>query len=123
METNDFQTASKRTMRIDDGYYLSCIEGISEDKLRLLNAALGLPGEAGEFADQVKKVIFQGHELDREKLKGELGDIAFYIVMACVSLNIDFEEVLIDNVKKLRKRFPNGFTQAASIARVDVGSK
>jgi NTP pyrophosphatase (non-canonical NTP hydrolase) len=45
----------------------------------LINGVMGLCGEAGEAIDIVKKHLAQGHELDREKLIGELGDIAWYL--------------------------------------------
>ena len=45
----------------------------------LLNATLGLCGETGEFADLIKKYLFQGHPQNLEKIKAELGDILWYL--------------------------------------------
>ena len=44
----------------------------------LENALMGLCGESGEAIDLLKKHRFQGHPLDKEKLKKELGDVAWY---------------------------------------------
>ena len=45
----------------------------------LINGVMGLCGESGEAIDIVKKHLAQGHELDKEKLIKELGDIAWYL--------------------------------------------
>lgn len=87
---------------------------------QLLNAALGLAGEAGEFADLVKKHAFQGHELDRDKVVKELGDVRYYLELACITLGITITEVEETNKDKLLKRYPNGFTVEASIRRADT---
>lgn len=47
------------------------------DRLKL-ECALGLCGEAGEVAEQVKKHFFHGHELDKRHMIEELGDVAWY---------------------------------------------
>ena len=46
----------------------------------LINGVMGLCGEAGEAIDIVKKHLAQGHELDREGLIKELGDVAWYLL-------------------------------------------
>lgn len=75
----------------------------------LANAALGLCGESGEFADQLKKFAFQGHKLNREHLEKELGDILWYVALACDALGTDMETVMKKNVIKLQSRYPDGF--------------
>lgn len=80
----------------------------------LTNVGLGLAGEAGEAADLIKKHIHQGHELDKEKFMGELGDIAWYIALGCTVINTDLEEVLKANIDKLRRRYPDGFDPECS---------
>lgn len=42
----------------------------------LINSVMGLCGESGEAIDIVKKWLAQGHELDKDHLAKELGDIA-----------------------------------------------
>lgn len=75
----------------------------------LMNALMGLCGESGEAIDLMKKHLYQGHELDREKLIKELGDIAWYLAEAATGLDIDLSEVLQRNLDKLHARYPQGF--------------
>lgn len=83
----------------------------------LINSVMGLCGESGEAIDIVKKWLAQGHELDREHLKKELGDIAWYLAEAAFSLDIKLEDVLVANIEKLKKRYPDGFEAKRSIER------
>lgn len=83
----------------------------------LLNAVLGLAGEAGEVADLYKKFLIHGHELNKEKLILELGDIRWYLELACECLGTTVEEIELKNVEKLRKRYPEGFSTRASLNR------
>jgi NTP pyrophosphatase (non-canonical NTP hydrolase) len=85
----------------------------------LINGVMGLCGEAGEAIDIVKKHLAQGHELDREKLIGELGDIAWYLAETATVLDVDLEEVLTRNIEKLKRRYPEGFDQQKSINRTE----
>lgn len=75
----------------------------------LIDAALGLTGEAGEVADLVKKANYQGHILDKDAIMKELGDVAWYIALACQGLGVTMQEVFQMNVDKLKKRYPDGF--------------
>jgi NTP pyrophosphatase (non-canonical NTP hydrolase) len=92
-----------------------------ERRERLLNAALGLCGEAGEFADTLKKSEFHGHALDEAELRKELGDVLWYVALACDALGVGMGEVMAQNIEKLRRRYPNGFSQERSIHRKDEG--
>ena len=83
----------------------------------LLNGVMGLCGEAGECIDIVKKHLHQGHELDREKLCKELGDVAWYLAETAYALGLSLEEVLRGNLDKLKKRYPQGFDAQKSINR------
>jgi|TARA_R110000744_G_scaffold339637_1_gene444772 NTP pyrophosphatase (non-canonical NTP hydrolase) len=76
-----------------------------------LNSAIGIAAEGGEFAEIPKKVCFQGKPLDEETIfhaKRELGDIIWYWMNACRSLNLDPNEVIAENVHKLKSRYPGG---------------
>ena len=75
----------------------------------LMNALMGLCGESGEAIDLMKKHLYQGHELDREKLIKELGDVAWYLAEAATGLKIELSEVLQRNLDKLHARYPKGF--------------
>ena len=83
----------------------------------LINGVMGLCGESGEAIDIVKKHLHQGHELDKEKLAKELGDIAWYLAETAWALDIPLENILQGNIDKLKKRFPEGFSTERSIAR------
>ena len=84
---------------------------------RLIIAALGLAGEAGEFANMVKKLTAHGHQIPVEKLAEELGDVLWYVAEAATMINLDLGKIAWDNVKKLRRRYPEGFSQEDSINR------
>ncbi len=75
----------------------------------LMNALMGLCGESGEAIDLMKKHLYQGHELDRQKLIKELGDVAWYLAEAATGLGVDLSEILQGNLDKLHARYPNGF--------------
>ena len=83
----------------------------------LINAVMGLCGESGEATDIVKKHLFQGHDLDREKLAKELGDIAWYLAEAATALDLDLEDIFDANIEKLKLRYPEGFDAERSIHR------
>ena len=83
----------------------------------LINGVMGLCGESGEAIDIVKKHLAQGHELDREGLIKELGDIAWYLAETAYALDVSLEEVLSRNIEKLKKRYPDGFETARSVSR------
>lgn len=83
----------------------------------LINGVMGLCGESGEAIDIVKKHLAQGHELDREHLIKELGDIAWYLAETATALDVDLEEVLVRNIEKLKNRYPEGFSTEKSLNR------
>ena len=83
----------------------------------LINGVMGLCGESGEAIDIVKKHLHQGHELDKEKLAKELGDIAWYLAETAWALDIPLEDILQGNIDKLRRRFPEGFSTDRSVMR------
>jgi NTP pyrophosphatase (non-canonical NTP hydrolase) len=77
----------------------------------LLTGAVGLGSESGEFQEIVKKMVFQGKPLNEDNIfhmKRELGDIAWYWVNACNALGLDPNEVIAENVEKLKARYPGG---------------
>ena len=79
---------------------------------RLLTAALGLGSETGEFVEIVKKMYLQGKPPSEDNIfhmKRELGDIMWYWVTACASLNLDPFEVISENQKKLEARYGEQF--------------
>ena len=83
----------------------------------LINGVMGLCGESGEVIDIVKKHHAQGHELDKEKIIEELGDVCWYIAEIAYVLDVKLEDVFEGNINKLSKRYKNGFTKEESINR------
>lgn len=83
----------------------------------LINGVMGLCGESGEAIDIVKKHLAQGHDLDRDALIKELGDIAWYLAETAYALDVSLEDVFQKNIDKLKKRYPEGFSQSRSVCR------
>ena len=103
MTLNEYQTLAKRTF--------------NTDVATLDNAVLGIAGEAGEIADYLKKIKFQGHRYNPEIMKEELGDLLFYVANAARLCGHTLQEVAEHNNTKLLKRYPNGFEEKRSIER------
>ena len=79
---------------------------------RLITAALGISAEGGEFAEIIKKAVFQGKPLDDDAqyhMKRELGDVMWYIAQACIALDCSLEDIIYMNIEKLEARYPDGF--------------
>lgn len=77
----------------------------------LLTGAMGMCGEAGEFSEIIKKVVFHGKELTQEvhdHLVKELGDVIWYWTNTCRALGVSQEEVIVRNMEKLMPRYPGG---------------
>lgn len=77
----------------------------------LLTGSIGIASEGGEFAEIVKKCVFQGKPLDEDTIfhaKRELGDIMWYWINSCRALGLDPDSVVEENVRKLESRYPGG---------------
>ena len=71
----------------------------------VMNASLGLVGEAGEVADTVKKMFFHTEAPGRRaELLLECGDVAYYYTKLLDLFGFTLEEVLEANKKKLFER-------------------
>lgn len=106
MKINEYQQLAMRTLNKE----------LSKKDV-LINGVMGLCGEAGEAIDIVKKYLAQGHELDKEKLIKELGDVAWYLAETAYALDTDLETVFNLNIEKLKRRYPEGFEKEKSISR------
>jgi len=88
---------------------------------RLMTAVIGMMAESGEFAEVVKKKIFQADtpftEAEIFHMKRELGDVLWYWCQGCMALGFTPEEVMQENIKKLEQRYPNGFEVVRSEIR------
>jgi len=108
MKLNEYQQLALRTD--DDTISIAS---------RLLNGLMGLNGEAGEAIDIMKKSLFQGHELDIDKLEKELGDVLWYLAISANALDCTLEHIAQRNIDKLKARYPEGFSSDKSINRTD----
>jgi NTP pyrophosphatase (non-canonical NTP hydrolase) len=84
---------------------------------RLLHGGMGLSTEAGEFLDALKKHIFYGKKLDKVNLTEEMGDIFWYIAIIADELEINFEEIMNKNIKKLKIRYGDKFSELKASQR------
>ena len=107
MNINEYQELAMATLNLE-----------LNKKDVLINSVMGLCGEYGEAIDIVKKWLAQGHELDKEHLIKELGDIAWYLAEAATALDIPLEQVFQSNIDKLKKRYPEGFEVKRSLGRL-----
>ena len=100
MEFSDYQTRSRKTAK-----YPAIGHGV-------IYPTLGLTNEAGEVAGKVKKIFRDKGgvigETEREALKGELGDVLWYLAQVCTELDLSLEEVAQGNLEKLYSRLERG---------------
>tara|TARA_B100000085_G_scaffold273773_1_gene289613 strand:+ start:279 stop:713 length:435 start_codon:yes stop_codon:yes gene_type:complete len=91
------------------------------DMARLMTALIGMMAESGEFAEVVKKKVFQADsKFSNDEIfhmKRELGDVLWYWVQGCKALGFTPDEVMDENIRKLEKRYPNGFEVIRSEVR------
>jgi len=110
MPSKDLTTFMSRLDELD-GNYNDGEHGPDINVPLLLTAALGLAAETGEFCEIPKKIYFQGKPLTEENvfhMKRELGDVMWYWINACRALNLDPNDVIVENVNKLKARYPGG---------------
>lgn len=108
----DDKTYVKRVIETESISFEKIRQRISKaGRIRLLHSAMGICTEAGEYMDTLKKFFFYGEELDVKNLIAELGDLMWYIGIACDELNIDLSEVKRLNIEKLEKRYGKKFSE------------
>jgi NTP pyrophosphatase (non-canonical NTP hydrolase) len=103
MDFNEYQTLAMRTA--------------NSNCKNIANFGLGLCGESGEVVELIKKHLFHGHKLDKDKIVKEMGDCAWYLALGCEVMGIKLEDVINANVAKLKDRYPDGFSFYKSINR------
>lgn len=108
LTANDYQRMAMRTR----GEYDSQLA-------KIRNAAYGMNGEAGEVIDILKKHEFQGHPLNTDKLIDETSDVLWYCALMADALDTTLEVIMLHNIEKLKKRYPDGFDKARSINRTE----
>ena len=114
--SNDLTSFINRMDQLDANYELNKENQLMEhgpdiNVPLLITACFGLAAESGEFIEIPKKILFQGKPLTDENvfhMKRELGDVMWYWVNACRALNLDPNDVIAQNVRKLESRYPGG---------------
>lgn len=112
MDVATYQELSQRTAPKD--YAVP-----TRQQMDLMHAAMGLSTEVGELVDSIKKHVIYGKVLDLANIQEEAGDTMWYFALLFETLGIDLDAVFEQNINKLRKRYPDGFSEAAAVARVD----
>jgi NTP pyrophosphatase (non-canonical NTP hydrolase) len=75
--------------------------GSPEDKLFL---ACGAAGEVGELANLIKKV-YRGNEVDRDRIREEIGDAVVYLSLLATIHNADLEDCVRLIMPKVRSKY------------------
>lgn len=105
MTIGNFQALAARTINRE----LS-----TQDVLR--HALFGLCGEVGEIHSLYQK-RFQGHDFKASDLRGEIGDAMWMIAELCTAHGWNLDEICAENIEKLRRRYPEGFSAERSLNR------
>lgn len=106
----------KEAKRTDLQNYFPAIRRI-EKVPELLHAVLGLTTEVGELTDVIKKFVMYGKPIDYINFEEEIGDIMWYLAIACEYCDVSFEELQERNINKLKARFPDKFTEEKALNR------
>lgn len=105
MTINTYQQLAARTIN----------HALDRDEM-INHAVFGLSGEVGEISSLFQKV-YQGQELNESDLRKEIGDTAWMLAELCTAYGWDMEQVFIENIEKLRARYPKGFSAERSLHR------
>lgn len=108
MTGNEYQVLASRTINKN-------IMGTIGGELHALH---GMVGEIGEIHSLYQKV-YQGHEMDDEHLKKEVGDLLWFIAEYCTIHDWKMEDIMQMNIDKLKARFPEGFDVEKSLHRAE----
>ena len=107
MTLNEYQLLAQRTMNIS----------LDNDRTAL-HALHGMCAEVGEIHGLFQK-YYQGHEVDAEHLKKEVGDLLWMIAEFCTVNGWKMSDVAQMNIDKLKARYPDGFTAEKSLNRAE----
>ena len=105
MTLNEYQKLAQRTMDMNRG---------NEDNKN--HALHGMVGEIGELHSIYQK-YYQGHEIDNDHLKKEVGDLLWFIAEYCSAKGWSLDDVATLNIEKLKARYPEGFNAEHSLHR------
>lgn len=102
MEMNEYQEQALRT----------CME-FKNTRYAILYSALAM-GEAGEYQGLVKKWLFHGHPPDTSAMMKELGDVLWAVAQGAKALGCTLDDVAQMNLDKIKRRYPEGFSEERS---------
>lgn len=107
MRGNEYQELAART-----------INPTLDSAFQQHHALHGMVGEIGEIHSLYQKV-YQGHEIDYDHMKKELGDLLWFIAEYCTAMDWKLEDIMQLNIEKLLARFPDGFEVDKSLHRAE----
>ncbi len=110
MEIKEFLETYSKSVENNRGH----LSNKFEDDIHMM---LGVISEAGELADVFKKYMAYGKDIDWVNVKEELGDLVWYIVGFCNINGFTLDDVMETNMRKLSKRYKNGFTTEEALTR------
>lgn len=105
MTFNEYQELARRTQNK---------ALLFEDRRR--HSLFGMASEIGEIHAFFQKQ-YQGHFIDKEKLKAEVGDLLWFVAELCDTCDWSMSDVAAENIEKLKKRYPEGFDAERSVHR------
>ena len=108
MQFNEYQENAMK--------FASELSKATNDNL-ILQGVMGMNGEAGEAIELVKKHIFHGHELDKEHLAKELGDVLWYVATCAKAIGYSLDDIAQMNIDKLTARYGESFSTEKSLHR------
>jgi NTP pyrophosphatase (non-canonical NTP hydrolase) len=116
MQPADF--IKNNVLKLESKNFDAILSRLSDPQtIRLLHAAIGMNTEAGEVIDLLKKKAFYGKEVDQLKFVDEIGDLLWYMGLACDVLGVSFEEIMDRNTAKLTARYGEKFSESAALNR------
>lgn len=95
-------------------YAFKSVNGVTA---RIEHAIMGLVTESGELMDVVKKTKVHGKKFDKVNVIEEMGDLFWYLAILCDALGISFEKVWDINIKKLKTRYPDKYSNRRALNR------
>jgi NTP pyrophosphatase (non-canonical NTP hydrolase) len=97
MDFSEYQKGAKTT-----AIYPDRLEG------RFFYPSMGLAGEVGELLNKIKKIARDDAEVSKDEIKGEVGDILWYLSQICTEFGIELDDAAAYNLEKLRSRRERG---------------
>ena len=113
---NEYQELAQRT---NANSYTNLDVDLCPSEQWILHAQIGIASEAGEIADALKKHFIYGQDLDCDNIHEECGDLLWYIALMLEATGSDMETVMLDNIEKLKIRYPEKFTEEHAAKRLD----